>query len=123
MKDLCSNCELCDKCLNCKNFYECDLTGLYDECLENNMKYYIEKETDEVDNNYWCVFDETDEVDEEHTRVCSECGCRFSEGYCVDSGMEYYCSDECLHKHYTDEEWEDLYNNGESDSYWTSWVE
>lgn len=44
-----------------------------------------------------------------------------TEGYCIDNGCEYYCSDECLHRHYTEEEYLDMYNNGEGDSYWTVW--
>lgn len=57
--------------------------------------------------------------EEEHTRVCSECKERFTSGYVIDNGLEYYCSNECLHKHYTEEEYEKLYDNGNSDTYWT----
>lgn len=53
-------------------------------------------------------------------RRCTECGRLFREGYCVEGGCDYYCSDECLHKHYTDEEWaEECENNDQS--YWTEW--
>jgi hypothetical protein len=45
------------------------------------------------------------------------------EGYCIDNGREYYCTEECLHKHYTPEEWEELYDDSEGDSYWTTWEE
>ena len=54
-------------------------------------------------------------------RICSECGKEMSEGYCIDNGYEYYCSDECLHKHYSETDWLEMYDNGESDSYWTIW--
>ena len=54
-------------------------------------------------------------------RICSECGKEMSEGYCIDSGLEYYCSDECLHKHYSETDWLEMYDNGEGDSYWTIW--
>ena len=54
-------------------------------------------------------------------RYCSECGKPMREGYCIDNGLEYYCSDECLHKHYTEEEWLDMYDDGNSDNYWTQW--
>ena len=37
-------------------------------------------------------------------RICNECKKKVVQGYCIDNGMEYYCSDECLHKHYTEEE-------------------
>lgn len=54
-------------------------------------------------------------------RKCSECGKTMSEGYCIDNGLEYYCSDDCLHKHYTDEEYKEMYDDGNGDSYWTEW--
>jgi hypothetical protein len=63
------------------------------------------------------------DINSNNTRVCSVCGNPMHEGYCVDNGMEYYCSDECLHTKYTDKEWLEMYDNGNSDSYWTSWEE
>lgn len=62
-------------------------------------------------------------VDEEHYRICSECGKVMIEGYCIDNGAEYYCSDECLHKNMTQEEFDALYNDGRGDSYWTTWID
>lgn len=56
-------------------------------------------------------------------RKCDECGADMREGYCIDNGREYYCTEECLHKHYTPEEWEELYDDSEGDSYWTAWEE
>jgi hypothetical protein len=53
-------------------------------------------------------------------RTCTECGKEMNKGYCIDNGREYYCTPECLHKHYTLEEWEELYEDG-GDSYWTEW--
>ena len=64
-----------------------------------------------------------DELDLEHIRVCSECGKPMYEGYCIENGAEYYCSDECLHKNLTEEEYERLYDDGRGDSYWTSWLD
>lgn len=55
-------------------------------------------------------------------RVCDECGKPMIEGYVVD-GCATYCSDECLHKHLTDDEYEELYDDGNSDTYWTTWYE
>lgn len=54
-------------------------------------------------------------------RICKICGKSMMEGYCIDNGLEYYCSDECLHKVYSAEEWEELYDDGNGDSYWTEW--
>jgi hypothetical protein len=56
-----------------------------------------------------------------YARTCSECGKGMNEGYCIDSGCEYYCSDACLHKHFTPEEWESMYADGDGDSYYTEW--
>lgn len=55
-------------------------------------------------------------------RRCSECGEKMREGYVIENGLEYYCSDECLHKHYTEEEWNEMYSD-DGDSYWTEWEE
>lgn len=52
-------------------------------------------------------------------RMCTQCGKQMNKGYCVDQGSEHYCSDECLHSNYTEEEWIDLYESG--DSYYTEW--
>lgn len=42
------------------------------------------------------------------------------EGYCQDGGYRYYCDDECLHKDFTDEEWNEECDNNDQ-SYWTQW--
>ena len=55
-------------------------------------------------------------------RICDECGKPMIEGYVVD-GCDTYCSKECLYKHFTEEEFNDLFNNGSSDTYWTTWYE
>lgn len=65
-------------------------------------------------------------LDAENTkfaRKCDECGCGMNDGFVVDGGCEYYCSEECLHEHYTEAEWEDMYNEGDGDSYWTDWMD
>lgn len=64
-----------------------------------------------------------DELDLEHIRVCSECGKPMYEGYCIEDGAEYYCSDECLHKNLSDKQFEKLYDEGRGNSYWTSWLD
>ena len=71
-------------------------------------------------------------------RKCSECGSGMNEGYLVGGGDAYYCSDECLHKHFTPEEWsqecmvyDERYDDADEgldgmivgdESYWTDWV-
>ncbi|MPN56043.1 hypothetical protein SDC9_203729 [bioreactor metagenome] len=69
-------------------------------------------------NSYTSVYEAVDNainsklddlVDTVEIRVCDECGKIMVEGYCIDGGMEYYCSDECLHKNYTKEQWLAIY--------------
>lgn len=62
-----------------------------------------------------------DEEEQEDKRICSHCGKPMKEGYCIENGLEYYCSDECLYKHYTEEEYNKLYDDGNGDSYYTEW--
>lgn len=53
-------------------------------------------------------------------RRCSICGRLMQEGYCQDGGYRYYCSDDCLHHDFTDEEWNEECDNNDQ-SYWTQW--
>jgi hypothetical protein len=56
-----------------------------------------------------------------YARKCDECKKLMNEGFVFDAGCEYYCSEECLHKHFTAKEWAELYDDGNGDSYWTTW--
>jgi hypothetical protein len=58
-----------------------------------------------------------------YARECDECGKGMNEGYLIDNGYKYYCSDACLHKNMTPEEWEEAYADGDGDSCWTTWDE
>ena len=54
-------------------------------------------------------------------RVCDKCNTHLgNEGYVINGGHKYYCSDECLHQVYSKEQWEEMYEDG-GDSYWTEW--
>ena len=53
-------------------------------------------------------------------RICSICGEEMAQGYCFDGGLEYYCSEQCLHQRFTDEEWDAECEENEN-SYWTEW--
>ena len=57
-------------------------------------------------------------VDGDEYRICDDCNEVMFSGYCVNDS-EYYCSDECLHSHYTEDEYKELYN--EDCAYWTEW--
>lgn len=56
-------------------------------------------------------------------RVCSHCGKIMSEGYCIENGETYYCSDNCLQANMGEQDYLKLYDNGNGDSYWTTWGE
>lgn len=58
-------------------------------------------------------------------RICDNCGKVMHEGYVVNgnSYAEHYCSEECLYKHYSREEYEEMYDDGDGDSYWTEWYD
>lgn len=64
------------------------------------------------------IKEELSQLDDCEVRICSECGCLMLDGYVIGDGLEYYCKDDCLHKHYTEEEWQDMYEDG-GDCYWT----
>lgn len=51
-------------------------------------------------------------------RVCSECNKPMWEGF---YDGDYYCSEGCLHEHYTPEEWAEAYDDGEGECCWTEW--
>lgn len=53
-------------------------------------------------------------------RRCSVCGKYFQEGYCQGGGEMYFCSDECLHTEFSDEEWKKECESDEQ-SYYTEW--
>lgn len=53
-------------------------------------------------------------------RSCCKCGRVMNEGFLIHDN-EYYCSDECLAKDYSDEEYDAIYDAGEG--YWTEWEE
>lgn len=55
-------------------------------------------------------------------RVCDDCGAKMRQGFVIDAGTQYLCED-CHPKHYTPEQWEIEYANGEGESYWTEWEE
>lgn len=56
-------------------------------------------------------------------RECTACKKGMNEGYCIEGGIEYYCSKVCLNTEISDEEFMELYADGEGDSYWTDWSE
>ena len=57
-------------------------------------------------------------VEDQNYRVCDVCGRKMSEGFLI-YDTEYYCSEECLHTEYSEEEYAYIYDNDYG--YWTMW--
>lgn len=53
--------------------------------------------------------------------ICSLCGCAMQSGFVIHDGEQYFCSEDCLHEFYTEEEYLEMYDDGNGDSYWTEW--
>jgi hypothetical protein len=63
---------------------------------------------------------------EEHgieLRICTECDNVMASGYIIGGGDDYYCSDSCLENNMTREEFNELYGDGDTDTYHTDWWE
>lgn len=54
-------------------------------------------------------------------RKCSWCDEGMNEGYVIHAGLEHYCCDECLFKKYDPMEYDEMYDDGAGDSYYTLW--
>ena len=54
-------------------------------------------------------------------RVCDVCRKAMAQGYTIEEGAGYYCSDKCMEEEMTREEFEELYDEGLGDSYFTEW--
>ena len=59
------------------------------------------------------------EICEEEYRICTACGEPMQEGYCINDGDEYFCTDDCLHSYYSEEEYAALCED--DCAYWTQW--
>ena len=53
-------------------------------------------------------------------RKCTKCNKGMNDGYLVNDD-EYYCSNECLHSKYSEDEYEDMFI--ENNAYYTEWSE
>lgn len=57
----------------------------------------------------------------EEERVCKICGQPMEEGYYFYG--DYYCSDECLHHDFTEEEWLKRCEEDSMEAYYTEWYD
>lgn len=66
-----------------------------------------------------------------HARTCTACGAGMNEGYVIEGASEHYCSDDCLHKNITPEDFLEFFIGNQDDDddigdvqiYWTEWEE
>lgn len=94
---------------------------LAEECRNNTSLWEQYGEgivTHTTDVDFWNALSEQLDC----FRICDECGKPMIEGYVVD-GYLHYCSKECMLKHLTWEQYLDRYDDGEGDSFWTTWYE
>lgn len=67
-----------------------------------------------------CKFCGSKNIDlSKNKRVCSHCGKLMNNGYVFYDGEAYYCSDECLYQHFSEDEYIQAFNR--NDAYWTEW--
>lgn len=58
---------------------------------------------------------------ENDIKICSTCNKLMIEGFCIENGFAYYCTEECLKKEMEWDEYLEWYDDGNGDSYWTTW--
>jgi hypothetical protein len=68
-----------------------------------------------------CLRTEKDLQEDEIWRKCDECSKPMEEGFVIHEGQYYFCDEECLLKNMTWEEYLELHEDGDGDSYWTIW--
>ena len=54
-------------------------------------------------------------------KFCEKCGKAMVDGFVFGDGTAYYCSEECLHQDYTDEEDQKMYE--EDEAFYTEWYD
>ena len=73
----------------------------------------------ELQTEYKKVIDERD--DDNSYRICDECGVVMTDGYGIDDGSAHYCTNPCRDKHMTQEEYDELYGDGNNQTHYTDW--
>jgi len=56
-------------------------------------------------------------------RLCSECATPMQEGFYFESDGTQYCSEKCLTKVISWEDYLEIHNDGQGDAYWTDWYD
>lgn len=90
-----------------KEFYK-PLRFLYDQVIKGDVKLDLFK-----------PFKKENKI--RFARKCSHCQKGMNEGYVINGGENYYCKDDCLKTVLSPEEFNELYADGETETYWTEW--
>ena len=57
-------------------------------------------------------------------RICSKCENVMTEGYFIgvfiENGKTFFCSKDCMNEHLTNEEYQELYDDGKAEYFWIS---
>lgn len=102
------------------------------EDLDEEMTDILEELEEYDENSIVCInydfgmgylideWKESDKLkDNDNIRICDNCHKIMDQGYCIDDGLEYYCSDICLNTKYSEEEFNGMYSQG--CAYYTTW--
>jgi hypothetical protein len=67
-------------------------------------------------------------MESNYTHKCDNCGAGMNEGYVIEGANEHYCSDDCLHKNVSPDDFQQFYIGNMDDHdipdiqiYWTDW--
>lgn len=56
-------------------------------------------------------------------RICDACHKPMIEGFCIDEGDMHFCSKKCLHTEMSEEEYQEMAEDEDSTTYYTTWYE
>ncbi|WP_210471696.1 hypothetical protein [Sporosarcina sp. 6E9] len=63
------------------------------------------------------------QVENTDERLCSQCNIPMFEGFYFESNGTHYCSEECLTKVISWQEYLMIYDDGNGDAFWTDWYD
>ncbi|MGL5086810.1 MAG: hypothetical protein ACRC68_14060 [Clostridium sp.] len=89
--------------------------------LINKINSLLKSRDEVVRYNLATTIQEYLERFELDVRVCTSCLSLMVEGYVIDGGADYYCTDKCLEFDMTLEEFNEAYGDGETETYFTEW--
>lgn len=95
------------------------LCAVYD--LDDQAFYYVSGLIEDLYTILACQYLSLEMDSPEEQRLCAECGTPMQEGFYFESDGTQYCSEACLTKVITWEDYLAIHDNGDGDAYWTDW--